>query len=346
MLNNKIKLGINGFGRIGRALTRIISQDSRFELVAVNDVNPHFDNLAYLLKYDSTYGKFDGSVEFDDERLVINGNIVNCSSIRDISEVNWSASEVDVVIDSSGVSENAVNARAVVEKCGVNNVIVTHSAKTVDKEVVVGVNDHLISGEDKILSSSICDANAIAHVLDWLDQKYGIKRGSVTTLHPWLSYQNLVDGPAISQSSPGVVWKDYALGRASTDSLIPKNTTAVTAVEKILPNLEGKLLSFSFRTPTDIVACSDMVLELNQDVSLEEVSKFIRSKAEGSDYVRVNDESLVSLDYEMDSASATIDMQWLKMQNGLLKIVVWYDNEWGYASRVLDLAEIASEKWD
>jgi glyceraldehyde 3-phosphate dehydrogenase len=173
--------------------------------------------------------------------------------------------------------------------------------------------------------------------MKWMDSQYGIKNGSLTTLHPWLSYQNLVDGPAISQSNPGVVWTDYALGRASTDSLIPKNTTAMSAVEKVLPQLKGKIISFSYRIPTDIVATSDITINLKCDVSTSEIKKFLQEQCDKSPYVRMNTESLVSLDYEKDESSAIIDMQWVKAVNNVVKIVLWYDNEWGYSARVLDL---------
>ena len=174
--------------------------------------------------------------------------------------------------------------------------------------------------------------------MKWLDEEYEILNGSLTTLHPWLAYQNLVDGASISSANPGVIWKDYALGRASTGNLIPKNTTAMTAVEKVIPKLKGKVLSFSYRIPTDIVASSDITLSLGKDVSESELRQFFENKCDSSRYVKMNYESLVSMDYEKEELSGVIDGQWLKTNKNVVKVVLWYDNEWGYSSRVLDLA--------
>jgi glyceraldehyde 3-phosphate dehydrogenase len=333
----KIKIGINGFGRIGRAITRINAQYDYFDLVLINDINPHVDNLVYLYKYDSTYGKFDGEVHSTSNGIIINGNRTTCTSYSDLNQIPWKDFNVDVLIDSSGVENNITKAKELIQNKLFGRCIITHSNEDVDLEVIVGVNDQKISGKHQVVSNSICDANAIAHVMKWMDSQYGIKNGSLTTLHPWLSYQNLVDGPAISQSNPGVVWTDYALGRASTDSLIPKNTTAMSAVEKVLPQLKGKIISFSYRIPTDIVATSDITINLKCDVSTSEIKKFLQEQCDKSPYVRMNTESLVSLDYEKDESSAIIDMQWVKAVNNVVKIVLWYDNEWGYSARVLDL---------
>ncbi|NOY72902.1 MAG: aldehyde dehydrogenase [Gammaproteobacteria bacterium] len=335
----KKKVGINGFGRIGRVVSRINQTQNKFDLAAVNDINPYIDNMAYLLKYDSTYGKFPVDVISDDKSLFINGMEVRYFSERDISQVDWDSLGIDLVIDSSGLSSNVLSAKKLVKESSVQKVIVTHSSEHVDKEIILGINDDTLTSNDNVVSNSICDANAIAHILKWIDDEYGIETGSVTTLHPWLSYQNLVDGPSISQSNPGVVWKDYALGRASVDSILPKNTTAVTAVQKVMPHLQGKLMSFSYRVPTDIVASSDITLKPNISVDQRELEAYLLTKIEQSLYVRANTDSLVSLDYEKEEASAVVDLQWLKSENGLIKIVLWYDNEWGYSARVLDLAE-------
>lgn len=338
-----IRLGINGFGRIGRAIAKINDQHNYFDLVLINDVNPFVENLAYLFKYDSTYGKFPGQVENTKNEIIINGNAVVCTAHRNMLEVPWEKYGVDIVIDSSGVDVNAEDAKRLVNECGVKKIVVTHSSKVVDHEVIMGVNDETLTAEHKVVSNSICDANAIAHIMKWMDDEYGIEGGALTTLHPWLSYQNLVDGPAISQANPGVVWTDFALGRASTDSLIPKNTTAMTAVERVLPSLTGKVLSFSYRTPTDIVASSDITLNLSQKVQKEELKEFLERKCNSSHYVKANKESLVSLDYEQEESSAIIDMQWINVCGNTVKLILWYDNEWGYSARTLDLAKKLSE---
>jgi glyceraldehyde 3-phosphate dehydrogenase len=334
------KIGINGFGRIGRTITRINKLQNRFDLVAINDIDPYIDNMAYLLKYDSTYGKFPGEVKNTENEILIDGSSIKYFSEPALHKVDWASLGVDLVIDSSGVASNIDSAKKLVaQNNSVKKVVVTHSSEITDKEIIMGINDDTLEESDHVVSNSICDANALAHVLKWIDDEYGIDSGSITTLHPWLSYQNLVDGPAISKSKPGVVWKDFALGRASSDSLIPKNTTAVSAVETVLPHLKDKLMSFSYRVPTDIVASSDITLNTSSHPTQEELKVFLESKINQSNYIKANHESLVSLDYEEEEASATLDMQWLQAKNGMMKLVLWYDNEWGYSARTLDLTE-------
>ena len=332
------KLGINGFGRIGRAVARANQIKRKFELVAINDVNPHIDNMAYLLKYDSTYGHYPAGVSAGEQSLVIDGKNVAYSSEQDISQVNWDSSQVDVLVDSSGIAKNIDLSRKIVSNNDVSKVVVTHSSDSVDNEVVMGVNCNSLSSDDNVVSNSICDANAIAHVMKWINDEYGIDSGSITTLHPWLSYQNIVDGPAISQSNPGVVWKDFSLGRSSVSSVIPKNTTAMTAVEKVIPVLKDKVMSFSYRIPTGIVASSDLTIRIKKQICQEDLVTFIEGKINESSYVIANYDSLISHDYEGNDNSAIIDMQWLKVQGDMIKIVLWYDNEFGYSARVLDLA--------
>lgn len=332
------RLGINGFGRIGRAVARANQLTGKFDLVAINDINPHIENMAYLLKYDTTYGRYPVDVVADDQKIIIDGEPVAYSSERLISDVSWSAQQTDVVVDSSGIAKNIDLARQLVSSGGASKVIVTHSSDSADNEIVMGVNCGSLSLDDKVVSNSICDANAIAHVMKWINDEYGVKSGSITTLHPWLSYQNIVDGPAISQSNPGVVWKDFALGRSSVSSVIPKNTTAMTAVEKVIPELKGKVMSFSYRIPTAIVASSDLTIQVKKTVCQDEVIKFLNTKINQSPYVSANAESLISHDYEGRSESAIVDLQWVKVQGDMIKVVLWYDNEYGYSSRILDLA--------
>lgn len=335
-----LKIVINGFGRIGRTIARINAIKKKYELVAINDINPYVDNMAYLFKYDATYGKFEGEVRNNSkDSIVINGKESIYFSEKNIENIDWASTRADVLIDATGVTSNVIEAKELVKKGHISKVVVTHSSDHVDSEIVLGVNDNVLNSDDKVISSSICDANAISHILKWIDEVFEIETGSVTTLHPWLSYQNLVDAPVLSQAKPGLVWKDYALGRASSNTVIPKNTTAVTAAEKIVPSIKGKLLAFSYRIPTDIVSSSDVVLKTKKCPNLKDLIVYIEQKINHSKYVRANYESLVSRDYKREEASVVIDMQWLNVKNGLIKIVAWYDNEWGYSCRVLDVVE-------
>lgn len=334
-----IRIGINGLGRIGRTLLRLASKSKKFQTVVVNELNPSIENMAYLIKYDSVYGKYQGEVTIDNQNLLIDEQRIQYFSEEDISSVPWEDHDVDIIIDSSGVAKNIISSRNIISKEKNLKIIVTHSSNEVDKEVVLGVNDNILEASDKIVSNSICDTNAISHFLKWINDEYKISGGSVTTLHPWLSYQNLSDGPSISQSNPGVVWPDFSLGRSSVGSLIPKNTTAVTATENIIPEIKDKLLSLSFRIPTPIVGSSDITLTLDNAPDHKEFSQFLFEMINDSRYVIVNEESLISVDYEAMTYSAALDMPWTKVKDNIVKIVVWYDNEWGYCSRALDLAE-------
>ncbi|MDC0206566.1 aldehyde dehydrogenase [Nitrospinae bacterium] len=335
----KTRIAINGFGRIGRAIAKLNAQHGYFELALINDINPHVDNLAYLFKYDSTYGRFLGQVDNTESEIIINGHPIACLAHSSLRDVPWEDYSIDLIIDSSGVESNVIAAKNMVKEGGSVKVIVTHSSEETDHEIVMGVNDETLNSKHKVVSNSICDAQGTGNIMKWMDDEYGIEGGALTTLHPWLSYQNLVDGSVGSQSKPGLVWTDYSLGRASTDCLIPKNTTAMRAVERVLPNLKNKILSFSYRIPTNIVASADITLNLSQSVQKEELRDFLNKKSSCSPYVRTNTGSLTSLDYKQEEMSAVLDMQWLKVNANTVKMVLWYDNEWGYGARVLDLAK-------
>ena len=338
-MQKKQRLFINGFGRIGRAITKLNMKYQKFDLVQINDINPNCENLTYLLNYDSTYGRLPEPATSLGNEMSIGGHVVKVTSFSDLNEISWAELDIDVLIDASGVSKNVLVAKDLTRKGALKKVVVTHSSDDVDREVILGVNTDALTREDSVVSSSICDANAIAHPLKWIESAFGISGGAVTTLHPWLSYQNLVDGPSISQSNPGVVWSDFALGRAAGESLIPKNTTALTATEKIIPAIAGKLLSFSYRIPTRTVASSDLTLHLESSVTTKQFEQFLNDQCLQSDYVRANYESLVSVDYEQDEASAILDLQWVKAMNNTVKLILWYDNEWAYSTRALELAE-------
>ena len=336
------RLAINGFGRIGRAITKLNMKYQKFDLVLINDINPNCDNLVYLLNYDSTYGRLSQPVISSGNKMLFGENHATVTSVSDLQEISWDSLDIDVLIDSSGVSGNVAVAKDLTKRQAVRKAVVTHSSNDVDREIILGVNTDALRSDDAVVSSSICDANAIAHPLKWINDEFGIVGGSVTTLHPWLSYQNLVDGPSISQSNPGVVWDDFALGRAAGESLIPKNTTALTATEKVIPSIAGRLLSFSYRIPTRVVASSDVTLNLGSSITQKELEQFLQDKCERSPYVRANYESLVSVDYEQEEASAVLDLQWIRAIGNTIKIIVWYDNEWAYSARALELASKVS----
>ena len=335
-----ICVGLNGFGRIGRTICRINHRRKAFNLVAVNDVDPNVDNLAYLLKYDSTHGRLNARVESDGDVVRCDDSEMRFWACSDLHNVPWEKSGVDVLIDATGVQQNVVDAADLVQSGRIRKAIVTWSPPSgVDETLIFGVNETLYDAKrHAVVSASICDAIAAAPVLRTLDDHFGIETGLITTLHPWLSYQNLVDGAVSSVASPGHYWRDYSLGRASVMSLIPKPTTVVSAIAKVLPDIAARLEAMSFRVPTGIVACSDMTLTLRRGASAEEINELFRIGQRRPEVVRYEDEHLVSVDFAGTEESAIVDGRWTKVVNGrLAKVVLWYDNEWGYSSRVVDL---------
>ena len=341
-----LNVGINGFGRIGRAIFRINERAPRFRVVAVNDLDPNVENHAYLLRYDSIYGRFDGQVGASngDMHMFVNGRHIQFYATSDISEVPWTEHEVDVVIDATGVHQNVLSSHRLVESGAVRKVIITHSPKdSVDHTIIFGVNETSYDPMvHHVVSTSICDANAVAPVLRLLDEAYGVEHGYITTLHPWLAYQNLIDGSVRSVSSPGHFWKDFSLGRASTMSLIPKNTTLVDALQRVMPELAARLDAISFRVPTGIVSASDVTLTLHRQATAEDLNALLRAGAgHNARIIGYQEDYLVSIDFLGIEQSVFVDGRWTRA-NGKkgIKLVLWYDNEWGYSQRVVDMVDL------
>jgi len=273
-----INIGINGFGRIGRAVFRIVSQLDDVRVVHINDINPSVENLVYLLKYDSVYGKLDKVIESNESQILFNDRLIEVTQNSKIDQTNWIKSNVDIVIESSGIISNHKSAHKLIES-GIGKVIVTHSSEIVDKTVIFGVNENEYNEKtDNVVSSSICDANAIAPILKLINDAYEIESGNVTTLHPWLGYQNLSDGPCRSFAYPGELYENFSLGRASTESMMPKTTSCIDASMHVIPELNGKLISMSFRTPTPIVSSAILTLKLNKKANKEDINNLVMKK--------------------------------------------------------------------
>jgi glyceraldehyde 3-phosphate dehydrogenase len=347
-----LRVGINGFGRIGRAVFRINEQRRQCHIVAINDVDPDVENHAYLLKYDTTYGRFDGEVRVagDRQSLAVGGLPIRFYAVPDIGQVPWAAHDIDIVVEATGVLANVTTARALVAAGLVAKVIVTHAPREgVDHTVVFGVNEESYqAGLHHIVSTSICDANAVGPVLRLLDDAYGVEHGYITTLHPWLSYQNLLDGSVRSVSSPTHSWSDFALGRASGASLIPKSTTLIQALGQVLPDLAQRLSAISFRVPTAIVSASDVTVTLRREVSAGELNAFLRTAAgRPRSVIGYGEEPLVSIDFKGVEQSVCVDGRWTRSHRGnSVKLVLWYDNEWGYSQRVVDTIGLIGEAVD
>lgn len=343
-----LRVGINGFGRIGRAIYRANCEKKAFKVVAVNDINPDIGNIAYTLNYDSLYDRLREPLQVDARAGIIHNAHDSIAVFHEssIDDVPWDAAGVDVVIDASGVFANVLAARSVIEKGGAQKVLITHSPdRCVDFTMVLGANEHLLDVErHAVIASSICDATAIAPVLKVMREAFGIQSGYVTTLHPWLNYQNLMDGPASSWSMPGEIYHHYALGRSVIGNIIPKPTTAIAATCRVLEGITEQMIgSFSYRTPTAIVGSADITLVTGRDVTRQEVlAAFAEYEREQKwSILHSNIEPLVSLDFKKSEYSAVVDTRWTEVVgSNLVKLVLWYDNEWGYASRVVDQVEL------
>jgi glyceraldehyde 3-phosphate dehydrogenase len=345
-----LKIGVNGVGRIGRAVLRILLKRNDIEIAAVNDINPDIENIAYLIKYDSTYGRLPQSVTTDDGRIVIgNEKRIRVFHKENIADVPWNEEGVDLVVDASGVRKNLLSSRDL-KKQGIRHCIATNSPpeEEIDKTIIMGVNhDEFDPSKHFLVSSSICDANAFVPVANLLDRRFGIEHGFLTTLHPWLSYQNLLDGPSISYATPGQIHDHYALGRSSIGSLIPKTTSAVSASCKVLKHLKGKFLSTSFRIPTMIVSAADLSVQLREKVEAADIRRVFEEEESKQPWkiFHNNKEALVSADFTGCEYSAVIDHRWIMVnEHNYLKMVLWYDNEWGYSARVVDLVAFIGQK--
>lgn len=341
MSNLAIKVGINGLGRIGRSILRQLWERHTHVCSHINDINGDVENIAYLILHDSVYGRFPGHVEVTgDRQITLQGDSrhwdILVSNHEVINDVDWSGTKC--VIECSGREGNAQAAREI-KADELSHVIVTHTFEGADFTLVFGVNEGFFDPtHHRIISSSICDASAIAPVLKTISDRCGLSQCFVTTLHPWLSYQNLVDGPVHSEAYRQRTYRYYPLGRASIGALIPKPTTVGGVLESLIPALKGRIIALSYRVPTAVVASADISLVTSVPTNAGSVNALLASLDEC--LIRRSQEMLVSVDYERENASAVIDMRWLEVRDEhFIKLVLWYDNEWGYSARVVDILD-------
>lgn len=344
-----LRVGINGLGRIGRAIFRSNLNKKAFKVVAVNDINPDLGNIVYQLNYDTLYDRLEEKFEYEKDYMYSDHNHVKVFHEKNIDEVDWKSCEVDIVIDASGILSNVLRAKKAIEKQNLKKVLVTHSPNEVDFTMVLGANeDKLDLTKHDVISSSICDATALGPVIKLINDNFGIRSGYITTLHPWLNYQNLMDGAASSWSVPGEIYHHYALGRSAIGNMIPKPTSAMGATCKVVDGIDESIIgSFSYRTPTAIVGSADITLNLKNNVTKEQVLEVLHNYENNQkwDIIHNNIEPLVSLDFKKSEFSAVVDNRWTEVIQGeVLKLVLWYDNEWGYATRVVEQVAYISEK--
>src|SRR5690554_3766284 len=331
-----VKVGINGFGRIGRNVFRAALSNPEVEVVAVNDLTD-VSMLAHLLKYDTTHGTLDAEVVAGEGAIIVNGKSIKVFAERDPGNLPWGEYGAEIVVESTGIFTDKVKAEAHL-KGGAKKVIISAPASNEDITIVLGVNeDKYDAASHHVISNASCTTNCLAPFAKVLNDKFGIVKGMMTTIH---SYTN-------DQSTLDLAHKDPRRARAAAENIIPTTTGAAKAVALVLPELKGKLNGMSMRVPTPNVSVTDLVAELKQDVTIDDVNNAFKEAANGSlkGILNYSDEPLVSSDYNGDPASSTIDaLSTMVIEGNMVKVISWYDNEWGYSNRVVDLVSYIAKK--
>jgi len=327
---SELKLGINGFGRIGRIAFRIAVDRPNIQVVGINDLLD-VEHLAYLLKYDSVHGKFNGTIEIKNGNLVVNGNEIRVTAERNPEDLKWDAVGTDVVLDCTGIFTTLEGAQKHIT-AGAKKVAI--SAPSADVPMfVMGVNHHKVTAEDTIVSNASCTTNCLAPLAKVINDKFGIVEGLMTTVHAATATQFTVDGPSK---------KDYRLGRASLNNIVPASTGAAKAVGKVIPELNGKLTGMAFRIPTADVSVVDLTCRLEDGASFEDVKAALKEASENElkGILGYTEEGVVSQDFVSDSRTSVFDANAsIGLNDNFVKLVSWYDNEYGYSSKLVDLAE-------
>lgn len=331
-----IKIGINGFGRIGRNVFRAAMDHPQIEVVAVNDLTDA-GTLAHLLKYDSVHGRLDADIEAKENAIIVNGKTIHVLAERDPEQLPWRDFGVDIVVESTGRFTHRDDAARHLEG-GAKKVIISAPAKEEDITIVMGVNHEKYDpASHHVISNASCTTNCLAPFAKVLHESFGIRRGMMTTVHSYTNDQQILDLPH----------KDLRRARAAGMSIIPTTTGAAKAVGLVLPELKGKLNGFAMRVPTPNVSVVDLVCELDQNVTVQDVNGVLREAAQNQlkgilDYM---EEPLVSIDFKGDPHSSIVDgLSTMVMEGNMVKVVSWYDNEWGYSNRVVDLANYVAQK--
>lgn len=333
-----IKVGLNGFGRIGRAVLRLAQTEfgDDIEIVALN-ARANTETLVHLFKYDSCYGKFNGEASVAGENVMeVNGKEIKIFRCNDPEDIPWGELGVDIVVESTGIFKDREKASKHI-KAGAKKVIITAPGKNEDVTIVMGVNEEDYDpANHHIISNASCTTNCLAPFAKVLDDKFGIEKGLMTTVHAYTNDQRILDK----------THKDLRRARAAGESIIPTTTGAAKAVSKVLPQLEGKLNGFALRVPTPTVSLVDLVCELKKPATVEEINTAFKEASEGSmkGILGYSEEPLVSVDYKGDERSSIVDgLSTLSMGDKMFKILSWYDNEWGYSARTVDLVKYVAK---
>lgn len=329
-----IKVAINGFGRIGRAVARIISSRNDMELSAINDL-AEARSLAHLFKYDTVMGPWKGTVEAKDSAIVIDGREIKILSVRNPAELPWKGMGIDVAVESTGIFRSAESAKGGYAdhiRAGARKVVLTVPAKDdIEATVVLGVNDDILTPATKCISNASCTTNCLAPLAKAINDAVGIEKGLMTTVHAYTNDQNVAD----------MIHSDLRRARAAAMNIIPTTTGAAKAVGKVIPDLKGKLDGMALRVPVPVGSCVDLVAELKKEVTAAEINAIVKAAAEGQlrGILQYCDEPIVSSDIIRNSASSVFDSLCTIAIGNMVKVLSWYDNEWGYSNRTVDIIE-------
>ena len=333
---SKVKIGINGFGRIGRLVFRVAAENPNIEVVGINDLID-VDYMAYMLKYDSTHGQFKGDVEVKDGKLVVNGSAIRVTSERNPADLKWSDVGAEYIVESTGLFLTKESAKGHID-AGAKKVIMSAPSKDDTPMFVMGVNQDAYTSDMVYVSNASCTTNCLAPIAKVLNDKFGIESGLMTTVHATTATQKTVDGPSM---------KDWRGGRGAGQNIIPSSTGAAKAVGKVIPELNGKLTGMSFRVPTPDVSCVDLTVNLKTETTYEEVCAAMKAAAEGplKGILGYTEDAVVSNDFLGDPRTSIFDAgAGIQLTPKFLKVVSWYDNEWGYSTKVVELLEFIASK--
>ncbi len=334
-----VKVGINGFGRIGRLVFRAGIHNPDFEFLGINDLVPPA-NIAYLLKYDSTHGRFKGTVEAKEDGIVVNGKFIPCFSVRDPEQLPWGEKGIDYVVESTGLFTTHDAASKHI-KAGAKRVVISAPTKDPEKvrTIVMGVNDSEYDPTtDHVVSNASCTTNCLAPIAKVINDNFGLAEGLMTTVHAMTATQPTVDGPSK---------KDLRGGRGAAQNIIPASTGAAKAVTLVIPDLKGKLTGMALRVPTPDVSVVDLTFKTTKGTSYQDICAAMKGAAEGplKGVLSYTDEDVVSMDFNGDHHSSIFDAKaGIELNSNFFKVVSWYDNEWGYSSRMLDLMKMMAAK--
>jgi len=338
-----MRILLNGLGRIGKSILRISLEDSSLDIIAINELNANIENIAYSINYDSTYGKF--SDFFTSYKKSIKNSTTNIEIFNEASlyDIDYKKHGIDIVIDASGTNHDIQK----LKNLDVKAIFLTHPNSKADINVILGVNDKQLSKQHKVISTSSCNATALLPIVKLIDDTFGIECGEITTIHPWLNHQKLLDGGCIGSKDRDVTC-NFEFGRSAAQNIIPSKTTTIEACSYILPHINSEIIaSSSFRVPTETVGVIDTTLFVKKKCTLENLLELCYMYEQNQSYkvIKNNDMPLVSSDFKAEVYTTIIDHRFTHVKmNKMIKLSIWYDNEWGYASKVVEILKVYNTK--